>query len=76
MRPEKKQEIDTDEAFTALGIPEFWVPYLRENGINTLAEFREVNPNKLVNDLNGLRKKKKLDIPAINPAELAEWISA
>lgn len=76
MRPEKKVEADPDEAFTSLGIPSLWVPHLREKGINTIDELRTENPNKLANDLNGLRKKKKLDIPAINPLELAAWISA
>ncbi len=76
MRPEKKVEADPDEAFTSLGIPSLWVPHLREKGINTIDELRTENPNKLANDLNGLRKKKKLDIPAINPLELKEWISA
>jgi lysyl-tRNA synthetase class 2 len=75
MRPEKKVEADADEAFTALGIPQAWVPFLREKGIQTIKQLKDENPNKLANDLNGLRKKKKLDIPALNPADLNEWIS-
>ncbi|MCK4570062.1 MAG: lysine--tRNA ligase [Bacteroidales bacterium] len=76
MRPEKKQEVSDDEEFIALGFPAEWVPILREKGFNTVEELKQANPNKLANDLNGLRKKKKLDIPALNPAEVKEWLSA
>jgi lysyl-tRNA synthetase class 2 len=75
MRPEKKKEVATDDQFTALGFPAAWVPMLRQKGINTLEELKEANPNKLVNDLNGLRKKNKLDIPALNPDEVKNWLS-
>jgi len=75
MRPEKKQEVSTDEEFVALGFAPEWVPILREKGYQTIASLKEANPNKLVNDLNGMRKKKKLDVPAINSAELQQWLA-
>jgi len=75
MRPEKKAAASSDEEFTALGFPAEWVPVLREKGYNTVDELKEANPNKLANDLNGLRKKKKLDVPALNPADVKEWIA-
>ena len=75
MRPEKKQEMSTDEEFVALGFAPEWVPILREKGYQTIASLKEANPNKLVNDLNGMRKKKKLDVPAINSAELQQWLA-
>jgi len=75
MRPEKKAVQSTDEEFAALGIPEFWIAPFRKCGINTLAALKEANINKLFNDLNVFRKKNKLDIPAMNLAELTEWIS-
>jgi len=75
MRPEKKAVQSTDEEFAALGIPEYWIEPIRKYGINTLTALKEVNINKLFNDLNGFRKKNKLDIPAMNLAELTEWIS-
>lgn len=76
MRPEKKVGTATDEEFTALGFAPEWVPVLREKGFNTIEELRAANPNKLANDLNGLRKKKKLDIPALNPAEVKAWLES
>ena len=75
MRPEKIKEVSGDDEFTALGFPAEWVPFLRQKGFNTLDELKEANPNKLVNDLNGLRKKNKLDIPALDPAAVKGWLS-
>jgi len=75
MRPEKKAESSSDEEFTSLGFPAEWIPILREKGYNTIEDLKQANPNKLANDLNGLRKKKKLDIPALNPADVKQWIA-
>jgi lysyl-tRNA synthetase class 2 len=75
MRPEQLKTESKDEEFTALGFPAAWIPFLRQKGFNTVEELKEANPNKLANDLNGLRKKNKLDIPALNPAEVKEWLS-
>jgi lysyl-tRNA synthetase class 2 len=75
MRPEKKATQSTDEDFMALGIPEYWIQPIRKAGFNTLSSLKDTNINKLFNDLNGLRKKNKLDIPAMNLNELTDWIS-
>lgn len=75
MRPEKKVTQSSDEEFLNIGIPEYWIQPLRKLGFNTLSSLKEANINKLFNDLNGFRKKNKLDIPAMNLAELTEWIS-
>ena len=75
MRPEKKAVQSSDEEFAAIGVPEHWIQHIRKAGFNTLTALKEANINKLFNDLNGLRKKNKLDIPAMNLAELTEWIS-
>ncbi|MDY0342529.1 MAG: lysine--tRNA ligase [Lentimicrobium sp.] len=75
MRPEKKATPagDTDEAFIQLGVPEAWVPALRKYGFKTIAELKASNPNKLLNDLGGLRKKLKLDIPALKLEDIQAW---
>ncbi|MDT8393158.1 MAG: lysine--tRNA ligase [Bacteroidales bacterium] len=75
MRPEKKKEAEADDDIIALGFPAEWIPLIREKGYETLEALKAANPNKLANDLNGLRKKKKLDIPALNPAEVQKWLS-
>ena len=76
MKPELKAKASTDADFVALGIPEVWVPAIRKAGFNTVLEFKEANPNKLMNDLGGLRKKMKLDIPGLRKEDLEAWMNA
>ena len=76
MKPEKKAAVTTDEEFVKQGVPAEWIPVLRKAGINTLAQLKEANPNKLLNDLGGLRKKMKLDIPAVQKEQIEAWINS
>ena len=76
MRPEKKAEVSSDLDFENLGIPSAWIPAIRKAGFNTVGSFKEANPNKLMNDLGGLRKKMKLDVPGLKLEELQEWMNA
>ena len=75
MKPEKKAAVTTDEEFVAAGVAEEWVPMLRKAGINTLGQLKEANANKLYNDLNGLRKKNKLEIPPVHKEAVEKWIN-
>ncbi|MBQ8704540.1 MAG: lysine--tRNA ligase [Bacteroidales bacterium] len=75
MKPEKKAAVTTDADFIAHGVPAEWVPALRKAGINTLSQLKEANPNKLFNDLGGLRKKMKLDIPALKREQFDAWLN-
>lgn len=76
MRPEKKATPtgDPDEAFVQIGVPQAWVEVLRKQGFRTTAQLKEANPNKLLNDLGGLRKKMKLDIPALKIEDIKSWM--
>ncbi|MBQ9588029.1 MAG: lysine--tRNA ligase [Bacteroidales bacterium] len=76
MKPEKKASVTSDEEFAAHGVTPAWIPALRKAGINTISQLKEANVNKLFNDLGGLRKKLKLDIPALQKEELQKWIEA
>lgn len=76
MRPEKKAVISTDADFVNLGIPEAWVPAIRKAGFNTITDFKQANANKLMNDLGGLRKKMKLDVPGLKVEDLDSWMKA
>ena len=75
MKPEKKAAVTTDEEFVAHGVPAEWVPVLRKAGINTIDQLKAANPNKLLNDLGGLRKKLKLNIPAVQKEQIEQWIN-
>jgi lysyl-tRNA synthetase class 2 len=62
---------DTD--FMEAGIPAEWVPVVRKAGVKSPADLKELNPNKLLHDLSGLRKKLKLDIPSLRIEEVNAW---
>ncbi len=76
MKPEKKKEKDGDEKFIALGIPSEWVEIVRKAGINKADELKQLNPNKLHQDLCGLNKKLKLELKNPSKEEVAAWIGA
>jgi lysyl-tRNA synthetase, class II len=75
MRPEKKVEVASDEDFIELGIDIVWLPVIRDLGFDTIEALKEANLNKLFNDLNGMRKKKKLDVKALQLDEVKNWLA-
>ena len=75
MKPEKKPVVATDAQFMECGVPQEWIAPLRQSGITKIEDLQNANPNKLFNDLNGLRKKNKLDIPALKAEEVQKWIT-
>ena len=75
MRPEKKPVSATDENFMELGIPAEWIPVIRKAGFSTIEDLKNANPNKLINDLSGLRKKMKLKIPALKIEDVKSWLA-
>ncbi len=76
MRPEKKKERDSEEKFTALGIPVQWVPVLYKAGYRRVDEMLNGSPDKLHQELCGLNKKYKLEL--VNPSreEVGKWLNA
>ena len=75
MRPEKVVPKDKTEKFTALGIPEEWVPLIQKAGYNLVSDMKEVNPQKLQMDICGVNKKYKLGLTNPSVDEIAAWIS-
>jgi len=73
MRPEKKQERDSEEKFTELGIPAEWVPVIYKAGYLKTDDLKEANPNKLHQELCGLNKKHKLGLQNPKPDEVKAW---
>jgi lysyl-tRNA synthetase class 2 len=78
MKPEaqaKAPAVSTPEEYTALGVPEEWVEPLQKLGYTTIDKLKELEkPGKLANDLNGYKKKNKLDLPGLSPEIVGEWI--
>ena len=74
MKPEKSTPKDPSCKYTELGIAEEWVPVIQKAGYNTVEDMKEVNPQKLHQDICGINKKYKLGLsnPSVN--EVAGWI--
>jgi lysyl-tRNA synthetase class 2 len=75
MRPEKKAVELTDADLLAQGIPEGWIPAIRKTPFKTLEALKEANLNKFYNDLGGIRKKLKLDLPMPSLDEVKNWLA-
>jgi lysyl-tRNA synthetase class 2 len=75
MRPEKKAKVTSDEDFVAAGIPSDWVPVIRKMGFNTVEDLKTANPNKVFNDLGGMRKKMKLELVMPSKEDVTTWFS-
>ena len=75
MRPEKKAKMASDDEFTVLGIPVEWIPVLNNMGFKTAEELKKGNPNKVFNDLGGMRKKMKLDVAMPSKESVIQWFS-
>ena len=74
MRPEKVVKKDAVVKYTELGIPEDWVPVIQKAGYKLVEEMKDVNPQKLHQEICGLNKKHKLELtnPSVN--DVTEWI--
>jgi hypothetical protein len=48
---------------------------LQKLGYTSIDKLQAVEkPGKLANDLNGYKKKNKLDLPGLSPEVVGEWI--
>ena len=73
MRPEKKAVSDPVEAYTAIGVPEEWVPVIQKMGYLTVDSLRKLSAGKFFNDLCGFNKKNKLGLKAPSIDEVKKW---
>lgn len=76
MRPEKVVKKDAVSKYTELNIPEAWVQVIQKAGYLTVDTLKEVNPNKLRQELCELNKKHKLGLDNPKDEEVNSWISA
>jgi lysyl-tRNA synthetase class 2 len=73
MRPEKKLEVATEAEYQTIGVPTEWIPVLQKMGFMTIQSIKEANPNKVFNDLGGMRKKLKLEISIPQKDDVMKW---
>jgi lysyl-tRNA synthetase class 2 len=74
MRPEKFQSGPNIHDFIALGIPELWAEHVIKAGYDSIEKLKDSKPTAVHQQLNGYRKKNKLDIPAVQLEEVIAWI--
>lgn len=72
MKPEQLTAAPKDENWAEIGVPEAWVA-LAQEAFGNISTMRSLKPTQVHQQLNGLRKKKKLDIPALQLAEVEAW---
>ena len=76
MKPEKKAPRSTAAEWTALGIPEEWIPLFNKAGYYLVSDIKDVNAQKLQQDVCGVNKKYKLGYDNPKVEEFATWIQA
>lgn len=76
MRPEVIKEVSSDADFVQAGVAEYWIPALQKMGILTLEALKAASPNKVFNDLGGLRKKLKIEAAMPSKEEVVAWIES
>ena len=74
MRPEKVKKVATEQDFMEIGVPEVWAQVLVKAGYTSVDMLKAEKPAALREKLNGLRKKNKMDVPALQLEEVTQWI--
>jgi lysyl-tRNA synthetase class 2 len=75
MRPEKKDERDSEQKFVEFGVPQEWVAIIQKAGFTTIELLKEANPNKLHQTICGLNKKHKLGLKNPVPDDVKSWVA-
>ena len=74
MRPEKKALKDSDQKYIDLGIDKNIIPVLQKCGYNTVAEMKDVNPQKIQMQIGEVLKKFKLDLAKPSVDDVKAWL--
>ena len=73
MRPEKTVKKDPAGKYAEIGIPEEWVPAIQKAGYNLVEDMKNVNPQKLHQEISGINKKYKLELSSLSVNDVAGW---
>ena len=73
MRPEKKAPRDAAAKDVEAGIDEALVPVLQKAGYYLVSDLREVNPQKVQQQIGEIIKKYKLDIAKPSVQDIEGW---
>lgn len=72
MKPEKKAPTPKPEDFLKIGVPQEWVDVVMHE-FPSVTKLRDQKPTQLHQKLNGLRKKNKLPVAALQLEEVEKW---
>ena len=73
MRPEKKAPRDNAAAYMAVGISEELVPVLQKVGYYLVSDLKDVNPQRIQQQIGEVIKKYKLDIAKPSVQDIEGW---
>ena len=73
MRPEKKAPRDNAAKYVECGIGEELVPVLQKAGYNLVSDLKDVNPQKVQQQIGEIIKKYKLDITKPSVQDIEAW---
>lgn len=76
MRPEKKQPKDSEDKYTAIGVPADIVPVLQKAGYYLVQDLRDQKAQKVQQQVGDVLKKYKLEIEKPSVDDVASWIEA
>jgi lysyl-tRNA synthetase class 2 len=74
MKPENPGGGSGEKEFETAGIRNELIPVLQKLGIQSMAQMKEMKASKLFNDVCGMRKKMKLEIPNPTLQEVESWL--
>lgn len=75
MKPESKAAGFDEAEFEKAGVRKDLMPIIQKLGIQSVAQMRELKATKLFNDVCGMRKKMKLEIPNPTKEEVEAWFA-
>ena len=75
MKPEQKLHVASEDDYVALGVQKEYIPLIQKIGYNTIEELKGANPNKLFNDICGMKKKMKLEIQNPTLDQVKGWLA-
>jgi lysyl-tRNA synthetase class 2 len=74
MKPDKQGGGFDEQAFLDAGVRADLIQILQKLGIQSLAQMKEMKASKLFNDVCGMRKKMKLEIPNPTLQDVEGWL--
>jgi lysyl-tRNA synthetase class 2 len=74
MRPEKKARVTTAEDFIKAGVPTAWAEHVL-TVFSSVEKLKEAKATQVHQQLNGYRKKQKLDIEALQLTDVERWLN-